>query len=60
MANKPDQGPIFKLPQGTAQTEWVNGGTVVDGYGKNPTKDRYNPDRGEEVPRDPQRRLKDR
>ncbi len=55
MTNKSDQGPAFKLPQGTAHTQYPNGGTVVKDYGKKPTEDTYNPDRGQRWPRDPQR-----
>lgn len=57
---KTDQGPMFKLPKGTAHTMYVNGGTVVSDYSKKPATNTYNEDRGEFVPRDPQRPNKSR
>lgn len=58
MANKPDQGPNWKLPMGTAHTLTPDGGKVVSDYGKKPVSDRFNMDRGDCLPRDPQRPLK--
>lgn len=53
--SKTDQGTMFKLPKGTAHTQTPNGGHVVSDYGKKPVSNTYNEDRGEFVPRDPQR-----
>lgn len=53
--SKTDQGPMWPLPAGRAKTLTPNGSDVVDSYGKKPIEDRYNPDPGDEHPRDPAR-----
>ena len=58
MANKPDQGNFLPLPKGTARVASTNGGFIVEGYGKDPIKNTYNPDRGQRWPKDPERSLK--
>lgn len=55
---KTDQGPMFKLPKGTAEQVVPDGCTEVSDYGKTPIAQRFNPDRGQMWPRDPQRGLK--